>query len=216
VKLNLIIRKERWCLTRRGWLFVCLIFLAGIFIGIRSLVPFLACQKPVQAQVLVLEGWIHDFALPGVRAEFDAGEYQLLLIAGPSIPNGEPFSEFGTYSELTKATLLKQGWNENQIVALKGRDAANHRTRNAALSVRAWVISSPSTVSGINVYSLGLHARRTQLVYQRVLKGTVRVGIISGTDLRFDADRWWASSDGLRLVIYEAFAYLYTLLFGPR
>jgi len=41
------------------------------------------------------------------------------------------------------------------------------------------------------------------------------VGILSGIDLRFDADRWWASSDGLRIVLYEAFAYFYTALFGP-
>ena len=101
-------------------------------------------------------------------------------------------------------------------MTLKAGAAYNHRTRNAARAVKSWISTSTNTVSGINVYSLGVHARRTQLVYRRVLGSQADVGIISGTDLRYAADRWWASSEGLRVVLNEAFAYVYTLLFGPR
>ena len=57
------VRKERWGLSWQGWL--VLVGVIAIMFGLLlfRIYPFLAVTRPVNADVLVVEGCIHDHAI---------------------------------------------------------------------------------------------------------------------------------------------------------
>jgi hypothetical protein len=48
--------------------------------------PFLAYNHPVKSKVLVIEGWLPDFALEQAVAEFEKNNYQLAITTGGPLP----------------------------------------------------------------------------------------------------------------------------------
>ena len=58
-----------------------------------------------------------------------------------------------------------------------------------------------------------LHARRTQLLYQKTLGQDVSIGIIAVPNPGYDARHWWRYSEGVEDVVKEGVAYLYARLF---
>jgi hypothetical protein len=61
-----------------------------------------------------------------------------------------------------------------------------------------------------------VHARRSQLLFAKALGPEISVGIIAVPNPDYDARRWWRYSEGVKDVISETAAYLYTkLLFYP-
>jgi len=216
MKFGLIQRKETWCLTWRGWLVGILAIAALLFLGVRSIFPFLATNRPINADLLVVEGWVPDYALAELRTEFDRGGYKLLVVTGNPMLKGEALSEYKNYADLTRTSLLKNGWPEEKVVPVPSGEALRNRTYTAALALRAWLAKSGNSARSLNVFTRGPHARRTWLLYQMALQGKAEVGVIVGTDLRYDGKRWWTTSEGVRDVLDETIAYLYArLLFRP-
>ena len=82
------------------------------------------------------------------------------------------------------------------------------RTYNAALAVEQWFQENGVSVRSIDVMTLGPHARRSRLLFQKAFGKEVRVGVISVEDRDYDPDHWWASSQGVREVVGEAIAYI--------
>lgn len=72
-----------------------------------------------------------------------------------------------------------------------------------------------SGVTGINLVSIGVHARRSHLLFQKAFGSDVRVGIIAIEDRNYSNERWWKFSDGVRAVMDELFAYIYALIVFP-
>ena len=66
--------------------------------------------------------------------------------------------------------------------------------------------------TSIDVISLGVHARRTWFLFEKVFP-SVSVGIISIKSNNYDPTQWWLFSAGVRDVISETVAYLYARLF---
>jgi hypothetical protein len=63
---------------------------------------------------------------------------------------------------------------------------------------------------------LGAHARRSWLLFEKVLGPTTRVGIIAVEDCDYDPKRWWRASQGVRIVLDELIAYCYArFVFSP-
>jgi uncharacterized SAM-binding protein YcdF (DUF218 family) len=90
------------------------------------------------------------------------------------------------------------------------------RTYGSAVALRNWFRDHNMVVSGIDVVTEDLHARRTRLLFQKALGKDVQVGIIAVANVDYPANRWWYYSQGLKDVISESAAYLYArLLFFP-
>jgi len=70
-------------------------------------------------------------------------------------------------------------------------------------------------ITGINLVSAGVHARRSQLLFQQAFGNELRVGIFSIEDRYNQGEKWWTYSDGVRGVTDELFAYFYALLVFP-
>jgi hypothetical protein len=215
--MKLFARRECWVPTARGWVLLATVLLSCGWLGVNYLNGFLSLNRPVQAEVLIVESWLPDYALQGALDEFRRGGYKLLIAAAASLPGGwTGQSRYKTGAELAAATLAALGLETNFIVVMPGSDAMRDRTYSSALGVKAWLESSNSPVRAVNLYSLGPHSRRSWLLYQKAFGKGVRVGVFSHPDDEYDPKRWWATRDGFRSVAGEAIAYLYArILFHP-
>jgi hypothetical protein len=215
--MSVFTRRECWVPTVRGWVVLAAVLLSCAWLGANSLNDFLSLNRPVQAEVLIVESWLPDYALQGALDEFRHGGYKRLIAAAAGLPGAwSGQSRYKTGAELAAATLAALGLETNLIVVMPASDAARDRTYSAALGVKAWLESSNAAVRAVNLYSLGPHSRRSRLLYQKAFGSRVKVGVFAHPDNRYDSKRWWASNDGFQEVPGEGIAYLYArILFHP-
>ncbi len=217
-KWGILIRKERWCLSWRGWLAAILtVILAGLvlLLGIR---PFLAVTHRVPAQVLVMEGWVHLATAQAAAAEFRAGGYQAIYVTGePETGTGDYQRDSNTEAWVGADLLRLCGIPEQDLERVPRRQVDRERTYGSALALKEWLQDHHLTVHAINVVTEDAHARRTLLMFQKAFGPQVQVGIISVPDTDYDPNHWWRYSEGVREILGESIAYLYAkFLFWPK
>lgn len=78
--------------------------------------------------------------------------------------------------------LLSKGIDSSLIIAVPGGKARINRTLTSALAVREWLKEAEIKITGINIISMGTHARRTWMTYTKILNGKCEIGIISIPD----------------------------------
>ncbi len=210
--------RRRQCVvpTFRGWLLLIGCFVLATIILAHEIEPFLAVTDELPGGVLVVEGWAPDYALEATLAEFNRNHYDKLYVTGGPIDQGAPFSEHKTYAELGAGILLKLGMNTNNLQAIPAPWVRQDRTYVSAVSLRTWWREHPSAPKKVNLITVGTHARRSRLLFEKALGRNVAVGVISIPGNDFDAAHWWRSSAGFRIVTSEAIAYFYArVLFHP-
>jgi hypothetical protein len=210
---GLLTRRERWALTWRGWLLLLLPLAVGVLWGgHRTVHPFLAVQRPLRGEVMVVEAWIPVYTLHLAAAEYTNASYQQLVLVRP-LYEGEPGVVHGQYSAEYAATVLQRcGVPEAAIVTVLFPGAERDRTHHSALGFQRWLAEQGKSVASFDLVTLGPHARRSRLLYQRVFGRATRVGVIALPDPTYDARHWWRSSAGVREVWGETLAYLYARL----
>lgn len=213
-QLRLVCRRERWVLTAQGWLLAIVALLTLLFGGLANLEPFLATNAPIPAEVLVVEGWIADENVKQAIEEFQSHPYQKLVTTGGPLQVGFYLAEYKTFANLCAATLLKLNFSPDRLVAVPADFVVKDRTYASAIAFKQWLARSGLEIRAVNILTVGVHARRTQLLYKKALEPDVQVGILSTLDLDYDARRWWASSAGVRTVLSEAIGYLYAAFFS--
>jgi hypothetical protein len=170
---------------------------------------FLAVNSPIPADVLVVEGWLPDYALKGAMAEFQSGSYRQLITTGVALPIGYYLAEYKTFAELAAATLLALGFEASRLTAVPTDNALKDRTAAAAVTLKQWLSTSDLKVSAINLYTMGAHARRSWFIFKEALAPDIKVGIIAAEPLDYDASTWWQSSAGVKTVMFETIGYVY-------
>ncbi|HNW56151.1 MAG TPA: hypothetical protein PLR88_00030 [Bacteroidales bacterium] len=106
-------------------------------------------------------------------------------------------NDFTSYASLGKNALLRLGMNPNQIIAVSGEKTQINRTLASAVAVKKWVDTTRVNVTGMNIVSYGMHARRSWLIYSKVLGKEVKTGIVSLTD-DIDQNNFKKSIKGFR------------------
>ena len=177
-----------------------------------SLHPFLARSERASANLLVVEGWVREDDLGEVLKEFRSGSYERLCVTGSPLTRGGRFLSFETHAELTAACLLEEGADRGELLVAPGPDVQRHRTFAALAALKAKLEEEGVEVRGLNVYTSGIHARRTQLVCEKLFGPDVAIGVFSLTPVSYDPERWWATSAGLKGVLMETIAYAYEWL----
>jgi uncharacterized SAM-binding protein YcdF (DUF218 family) len=210
-------RKERWALSWRGRLIV---FFALLLIGalvLKGVYPFLAVTHRVNANILVVEGWIPEYAIRAAVRELQSNHYQrVFTTGGPVVGTGGYINDFYTSASVGADLLKKWGVPDERLQMVPSRVMDRDRTYGAALTLRTWLREHNTPVSGVNVVTEDLHARRTRLLFQKALGRNVQVGVIAVANVDYPADQWWHYSQGLKDVVSESAAYLYArLLFFP-
>ena len=211
--LGLIKRKERWGLTVRGWLAVIIAVSVLLGIIVVTVHPFLGVNEPVRGDILVVEGWLPDYAIEDAIKEFKFNDYRLLVTTGGLLSKGFYLAEYKTTAELVFATLKHLGFDEELLAAVPGPDVRKDSTYASAVALKKWLLQSGLSVKALNICSMGPHARRTRLLFEKALGDNVEVGIIALESQEYDPKAWWKTSKGVRTVIDETVAYLYTRFF---
>ena len=213
---GLVRRRECLLPTWRGWLLLLLVGLLLATVTVRRVQPFLAVTDPIDGGALVVEGWAPDYALVAAIDEFRRHHYTRLYVVGVPLERGAPLSEYKTYAELGAATLLKLGLDRDSVQAISMPAVRQDRTYASALALKHWLQEHNAMPTGLNLISMGPHARRSRLLFEKAFGGDSRVGIIALEDRDYDPAHWWKSSQGVRTVTDELIAYGYArLLFHP-
>jgi DUF218 domain len=195
-------------------LVLLIICIAALFsFAILNIHAFLAKSSPVNADVLVVEGWLPDYAIQSAVAEFKQGSYHKLITIGGSLPRGFYLSEYKTFAELAAATLIALGVDREQLIIVSDPSQSQSRTYSSAVILNQWLSTSELQIKALNLYTLGTHARRSWLLFKEVLEPQISVGIVATEPLNYDPKSWWHSSEGVRTVISELIAYLYVRIF---
>jgi uncharacterized SAM-binding protein YcdF (DUF218 family) len=215
--LGLFTRKERWGLSRRGWLTVLTTGVVTFSLFGFRIYPFLAVTHRVDANILVVEGWIHEYAIRAAVTEFQSNHYQrVFTTGGPVEGTGGYINDFMTSASVGADLLRNGGVPDQSLQMVPSRVMDRDRTYGSAVALRNWFRDHNMVVSGIDVVTEGVHARRTRLLFQKALGKDVQVGIIAVANVDYPANRWWHYSEGLKDVVSEFAAYLYArLLFFP-
>lgn len=211
--VKLLCRRERWVLTAQGWL-ACLTCL-GLLIAhtLLQVYPFLAISQPVPAAILVVEGWSSDRSLEAALTEFRQHPYEYLVTTGGPIKLGGYLVNYRSFADLAAATLIKLGMNQSQLIVLPAPDTIRDRTYTSALVLGEWLKQAHLSGRGINLFTVGPHARRSWLLFRKAL-APESIGILANSDdLDYDSRYWWTSSSGFRSIFSELLAYFYALVF---
>lgn len=212
--------RRRQCLlpTWRGWVLLVLGGASIVLLTFWNAEPFLAMQAPRPGGVLIVEGWAADYALRAAVEEFHRGHYAKLYVTGGPLEEGAPLSEYKTFADLGAATLLKFGLSADEVQAVPAALVLRDRTFNSAVFLGKWLHEHQQTPAQFNLMTIGAHARRSRLLFQKALGKNALVGVIAIPDENYDEKHWWRYSAGVRTIISEAMAWFYArfLFYPPR
>ncbi|NEQ82404.1 MAG: YdcF family protein [Moorea sp. SIO2I5] len=208
--MRLVCRRKQWGLTVQGWFVNTFIIITCSLFMLTHIHPFLSINSPINADALVVEGWLPDYALKGAMEEFDRGNYQKLITTGLPLRKGYYLSEYKTYAELTAATFIALGFEPDKLVAVPAPDVTVNRTLASVQALREWLLTSDQSIKSINLYSFDVHTRRSWLLFKQVLAPEFKVGAIAANSLDYEPKQWWVSSQGVRSIMSETIAYLYS------
>lgn len=193
--------------TWRGWCALLLLIVALATFATRNIYAFLGPQDSRPGGFLVIEGWEQDFVLNEALAELQRHPYDGLVVTGEPISKGALLYEYHDYAQATVATLEKMGADPGRLHTALAEGVPRDRTYSMGAALREWLHANGHADASINLMSLGVHARRSRLLFEKSLGR--EVGLITIRDRDFDPDHWWHSSAGFRGVVAESLAYIY-------
>ena len=160
---------------------------------------------------------MHEYAIRAAVEEFRSGSYRrVFATGGPVEGNGGYTNDFQTAASVAADLLRKAGVPDGSLQMVPSRVMDRDRTYGSAIALRNWFRQHNMPVSGIEIITEDLHARRSRFLFQKALGDKVTVGVIAVPNPDYDAKHWWRYSQGVRDVLSEGIAYLYArFLFYP-
>jgi hypothetical protein len=189
------------------------IFLVRIYL-------FLAVTHRVDANILVVEGWVHKYAMRPAVEEFRRGSYQRVFTTGGPVEGiGGYINNYQTAASVGAELLKANGIPSESVQMVPSRVIDEDRTYASAVALRNWFRGHDLLRRSLNVLTEDVHARRSRLLFQEALGKEVKVGIIAIRSPDYDSRHWWRYIAGVKDVPSETIAYVYvyaTLFFYPR
>jgi len=214
---GLLLRKQRWGLSWTGWFVFIVVLIAAGAVFILNIHPFLAVTARENTKVLVMEGFVHRYAIRVAADEFRNGGYDhVYTTGGPVTGSGGYTWDADTTANVGAGGLRDVGVPAERVQMVPSHVIGRDRTYNSAVALRDWFRQQGLDVKAINVVTESTHARRTWILFQKAFGNGTKVGIISARNPDYEPRRWWRSSDGFRDVMGEVIAYIYVkFLFQP-
>jgi len=175
----------------------------------RAMKYLLVYSRQIEGEILRKRRRLKEAA-----ALFRKGRYQKIIVAGES--NEDEGADLELRERSGGEKLIYFGVPSELVVAVSSGEANRDRTFHSATAVKEWLREQGLQIASMDVVTVGPHARRSRLLYEKAFGEDVQIGVISIVDRRFDPNHWWRSSAGVRRVIDELIAYLYArILFSP-
>ena len=212
----LLRRRQVWLPTLWGWLVLLGVALPLAVVLARSANRFFALDEPARgpdgkgARILVVEGWLAETDLDQAVAAFRRGRYERVLTSGGPLEAWGGAYASRSYAERAADYLKLNGLADVPVAAVPAPASKQDRTFLSAVMVREWLQRAGIQPAAIDLYSSGVHARRSRLMYRMALGDAVEVGVLSARPVSFDAERWWSSSQGAKLLMGETISLLWT------
>lgn len=218
-RFQLINRRDRLGLTLQGWLFGLMLVSVVTWGLISHIHGFFALTQPIaDADLLVVEGWVSDGNAQDAIQEFKSHPYQAIVTTGTRLPRGYYLSEYKSFAELSRASLIKMGIPKEQIIAIPAAGVPRDRSYRSAVALSQWIRlqgpNSPIVYRSANLFSESVHARRSWMLFKRALGSQLDLGVISVPSTDYDADRWWTQSEGFKRVLFETIGWVYVQVFN--
>ncbi len=211
---GLLSRKERWSLSLRGWLLVATTVILAVYLFLLAANRFLAVTHRVNSNILVVEGWVHEYAIRTSAEEFKNGSYEhVFTTGGPVVGSGGYINDYHTSASVGAGRLRAAGIPAECVQMVPSHVIDRDRTYSSAMALRNWFHDHNSDIRSFNVLTEDFHARRTQLLFQKAFGSAVKVGVIAVPNPDYDQRRWWRYSEGVKDVFSEGIAYIYTKFF---
>lgn len=203
-------------MSLQGWLVVCAVMLLLVSACFFRVYPFLAVTHPVDTNILVVEGWVHEYAIRAAVEEFRRKPYErVFATGGPVEGSGGYINDYNTSASVGADLLKNNGLPAGSLQMVPSRVMDRDRTYGSAVALRNWFVEHDVAVHSLNVVTEDLHARRTRLLFQKAF-GAVKVGVIAIPNPDYDSKHWWRYSAGVKDVISETASYVYAkFLFYP-
>jgi uncharacterized SAM-binding protein YcdF (DUF218 family) len=195
-------------------LFAVLIIGAIFFYRMRSEVyPFFAVTQPVNGEVLVVEGWIPDYALEEAAAVFRQGRYTALVTTGLKSTDN-PLPAYSSEAQRAEKIFADLGLEASRLIAVPAARTTGSKTFSCARALQEWLRSTRPGIQSVDVFTLGGHARKTHLLFKKALGENISVGIIAARPRIYDPACWWASKAGIALMARSLAGYVYAVIFS--
>jgi len=201
-KLELIKKQHIWLPTIPGLILISITCIVMTIFILNNLASYLAQQQPISKGILVVEGWVSEQTLLQAIQSYKTNPYQQIITTGGLIKNRQQ-GKHKSYADSASAFLLKNGIKQTEITSLPTPDSAQNRTFLSAVIVRDWLIQQKNNTQFIDVFSEGVHARRTLTLYRMAFENKKNIGIITGKSEEYLLESWWQTSAGVKMVISE-------------
>lgn len=216
--LKFVDRRDRWGLTLQGWLFGLALLGVVLWGGFSQVHSFFAINQPLaNPDLLIVEGWVTDGNAKDSIQEFRSRpSYKTIITTGTQLPRGYYLSEYKTFAELSRASLIKMGIPKEQVIAVSAPGVPRDRSYTSAVALADWlkVQNQSGSYRSANLLSESVHARRSWTLFKRAIAGQLELGVISVPTAEYDGDRWWTQSEGFKRVLFEGIAWFYVTFFN--
>jgi len=216
-------RRQIWLPTWWSALLLVVVLAASGLIALRHLAGYLAADDPATArdgrgaQTLIVEGWLEEDGLDAAIAVLRRGRYERVVTSGGPVDGWREGQRWPTYAERAADYLRRHGVESISVVPVPAPESARDRSFLSAVVVRDWLARQGSAVDAVDVFSGGVHARRSRLVFQLAFGPQVHVGILAAPPRRYELERWWTTSEGAKAVLGEAISLAWTVCcFSPQ
>lgn len=206
-------RKTRIRPTFWGYLIIIALVILAVRVSLISIVKFLSLNSPVQSKTMVLEGWVPTYAIKDAIKYFNDNNYERLIITGIPIVNYEFIAPYKSTAEATVLAVRYYGYDDTIYIADIPTNILVDRTYNTAVETKMIFNQNSDWQKNLDIYSVGVHSRRTFTMFKRAFGQDYNIGIIAHRDRTFAPEAWWKSSKGFRSVSNEFLATLYVLAF---
>ena len=105
-----------------------------------------------------------------MNSEYDAGRLD---------GKRRTYNNYDSNAQRAKNLLISMGMDSVKVIATSGEKVKLNRTLTSALAFHDWERSAEINIRGINILTIGTHARRTWMTYNRILDEKYKIGIIS-------------------------------------
>ena len=195
-----------------------LVALTAVAVALVANAPaYLAVTEPARgadgngARVLIVEGWMDDRELDQAVALFRHGRYERIVTTGGPIETwvGMPVP-WNNYADRGARYLAAHGLADVTIDAVPAPASTQDRTFFSAVVVRDWAARQRIRLDAVDLLSVGVHARRSRMMFRAAFGPGVEVGVIAARPSFHDPQRWWKTSLGTKLVLGESISLVWT------
>ena len=209
-------RRQVWLPTVWGVLLLAALVAVALAALAPALGPFLAPHELAvgrdgnRADTLVVEGWLDEGSLAQAAAFVARQGYRRVLVSGAPLEGWREGQIWSTSAERAADYLRRHGVGAIPVIAVPAPAALTERSYLSAVVVRDWLQREGLVVEAIDVFSGGVHARRSRLVYRLAFGPGVEIGIFAATPSSYALDRWWTTSEGVKRVLEELVGLAWT------